>query len=51
MWPDTLPTVKAIVDDISGRAQARGRKMRFGYRVHVVVRETEERRGPRRTGC
>jgi alkanesulfonate monooxygenase len=41
MWPDTLPTVEAIIADISRRAEAKGRKMRFGYRVHVVVRETE----------
>jgi alkanesulfonate monooxygenase len=41
MWPGHLPAVKAIVDDIRSRAEARGRTMRFGYRVHVVVRETE----------
>lgn len=42
MWPDTLPNVEAIVADIRRRAEAKGRRMRFGYRVHVVVRETEE---------
>jgi alkanesulfonate monooxygenase len=41
MWPDTLPAVKAVVDDLSARAKARGRRLRFGYRVHVVVRESE----------
>lgn len=41
MWPDTLPAVKAVVDDLSARAAAKGRRLRFGYRVHVVVRETE----------
>ena len=41
MWPDTLPTVQAILDDLRTRAAAHGRSLRFGYRVHVVVRETE----------
>lgn len=41
MWPDTMPAVKAIVDDMTARAAAYGRTLRFGYRVHVVVRETE----------
>jgi len=41
MWPDTLPAVKAIVDDLTSRADAHGRSLRFGYRVHVIVRETE----------
>ncbi len=41
MWPDTMPTVKAIVDDLTSRAATHGRSLRFGYRVHVIVRETE----------
>jgi alkanesulfonate monooxygenase len=41
MWPDTMPAVKEIVDDMTARATKHGRKLRFGYRVHVVVRETE----------
>jgi len=41
MWPDTMPAVEAIVDDLSARAARHGRELRFGYRVHVVVRETE----------
>jgi len=41
MWPDTMPAVKAIVDDMTARAAKHGRRLRFGYRVHVVVRETE----------
>ena len=41
MWPDTLGAVEALVDDMRSRAAARGRDLRFGYRVHVVVRETE----------
>ncbi len=41
MWPDTMPAVQAILDDMRARATAHGRTLRFGYRVHVVVRETE----------
>ncbi len=41
MWPDTLPAVKAIVDDMTARAAKYGRTLKFGYRVPVVVRETE----------
>lgn len=41
MWPDTMPAVGAILDDMRARAAAYGRTLRFGYRVHVVVRETE----------
>jgi len=41
MWPDTMDGVRAIVADLRARAARRGRSLRFGYRVHVVVRETE----------
>jgi len=41
MWPDTLAGVREIVGDMRRRAEAKGRTLRFGYRVHVVVRETE----------
>ena len=41
MWPDTEDAIAAIVADLRARAAARGRSLRFGYRVHVVVRETE----------
>jgi alkanesulfonate monooxygenase len=41
MWPDTLPTVAAIIADLRGRAEFYGRTLRFGYRVHVIVRDTE----------
>jgi alkanesulfonate monooxygenase len=42
MWPDTEDGVVALIDDMCRRAAAHGRTLRFGYRVHVVVRETEE---------
>ncbi|EHS49626.1 Luciferase-like, subgroup [Rhizobium sp. PDO1-076] len=41
MWPDRMENVRATIADLCGRAQQRGRTLRFGYRVHVVVRETE----------
>lgn len=41
MWPDTMETVRAIIADMKSRAAAYGRTLKFGYRVHVVVRETE----------
>lgn len=41
MWPDVLPAVEAIVADLRARAARHGRTLRFGYRAHVIVRETE----------
>jgi alkanesulfonate monooxygenase len=41
MWPDTEENVEAIVNDMRERAATYGRELRFGYRVHVVVRESE----------
>jgi alkanesulfonate monooxygenase len=41
LWPDTLPAVAATLADMRARAAAHGRTLRFGYRAHVIVRETE----------
>ncbi|HUS42901.1 MAG TPA: LLM class flavin-dependent oxidoreductase [Ilumatobacteraceae bacterium] len=41
MWPDTMPEIAAIIADMRARAAAHGRILRFGYRAHVVVRDTE----------
>jgi alkanesulfonate monooxygenase len=41
MWPDRLPAVRGIVQDMRARAALHGRTLRFGYRVHMIVRETE----------
>jgi alkanesulfonate monooxygenase len=41
MWPDTMPAVREIIADMRSRAAAFGRTLKFGYRVHVVVRDTE----------
>ena len=42
MWPDTMDKVRDNISDMSARAARFGRKLKFGYRVHVVVRDTEE---------
>jgi len=41
MWPDRMETVAALIADMTVRAARRGRRLKFGYRVHVIVRETE----------
>jgi len=41
MWPEPMPAVRALIEDMRGRAARAGRALRFGYRVHVIVRETE----------
>jgi alkanesulfonate monooxygenase len=41
MWPDTMDNVREVVGDLTSRAASRGRKLKFGYRAHVIVRETE----------
>jgi alkanesulfonate monooxygenase len=41
MWPDKKETVAAIIADMKARAARHGRSLRFGYRAHVVVRDSE----------
>ncbi len=41
MWPDTMPAVREIIADMRARAAKYGRTLKFGYRAHVIVRETE----------
>jgi alkanesulfonate monooxygenase len=41
MWPDTRERIVELIDDMRSRAARHGRTLRFGYRAHVVVRETE----------
>lgn len=42
MWPDTMDKVRENIADLSERAARYGRTLKFGYRVHVIVRETED---------
>ena len=41
MWPDTMANVRNVISDVRRRAENYGRTIQFGYRVHVIVRETE----------
>ncbi len=41
MWPDTMTTVRDLIADMRTRAEAHGRSLKFGYRAHVIVRDTE----------
>lgn len=41
MWPDRMQAVRDIIADMRARAARHGRRLRFGYRVHMIVRETE----------
>jgi alkanesulfonate monooxygenase len=41
MWPDTVAATAEVVADLRARAAAHDRELRFGFRVHVIVRETE----------
>lgn len=41
MWPEPLPQIRNLLDDMRARAARAGRRLRFGYRVHMIVRETE----------
>ena len=45
MWPDTEEQISLIISDMRERAARHNRTIKFGYRVHVVVRETEEEAG------
>ena len=50
MWPDRMSAVSEIIADMTARAARHGRTLTFGYRVHVIVRETEtEARAAART--
>ena len=41
MWPDKAEAVQALIADMKQRAARHGRTLRFGYRAHVIVRDTE----------
>jgi alkanesulfonate monooxygenase len=41
MWPDRKEAVAEIIADMTARAARYGRTLRFGYRAHVVVRDSE----------
>jgi alkanesulfonate monooxygenase len=41
-WPDTTPALLEVKADMDARAAAMGRRLRYGWRSHVIVRETED---------
>ncbi len=41
MWPETEQSAAELIADMRDRAALYGRTLRFGFRTHVVVRETE----------
>jgi alkanesulfonate monooxygenase len=40
-WGEPAHQLKEVFDDVRERAAKLGRKMRFGVRLHIIVRETE----------
>jgi alkanesulfonate monooxygenase len=42
MWPETEDRLLGMMQDMSARAKKFNRKIDFGLRVHVIVRETEQ---------
>jgi alkanesulfonate monooxygenase len=41
MWPEPEESIYATMQEMSEKAAQHGRKMDFGMRLHVIVRETE----------
>ena len=41
MWPDTTTQMSEVMREMNSRAKRFGRTLRFGWRSHVIVRETE----------
>ncbi len=41
-WPESEESIYATLQDMTRRAACYGRKIDFGLRIHVIVRETEE---------
>jgi len=42
MWPETEKKLQGLMDIMTKKANDYGRKVQFGLRVHVIVRETEK---------
>ncbi len=42
MWPETLQNIYELMQNMGRKAEAYGRTLDFGLRVHVIVRETEK---------
>lgn len=42
MWPEPEENIYETMQDVAQRAEKYGRQVDFGFRVHVIVRETEQ---------
>jgi alkanesulfonate monooxygenase len=42
MWPDVTASMLEVKADMDRRAAEKGRSLRYGWRSHVIVRETED---------
>ena len=42
MWPETEERLQQLMKNMSEKAAGYGRKVDFGLRIHMIVRETEE---------
>ncbi|MEY3903975.1 MAG: Alkanesulfonate monooxygenase [Pseudomonadota bacterium] len=42
MWPETEDRLRAHMQEMTRRAETYGRRVDFGLRVHMIVRETEQ---------
>jgi len=41
MWPDTTPRMAEVIREMNARAARFGRTLSYGWRSHVIVRDTE----------
>ena len=42
MWPETQEKLRSLMQNMTSKAAGYNRKVDFGLRVHVIVRETED---------
>jgi alkanesulfonate monooxygenase len=42
MWPETVAGARSLIADMTARAAKFGRTLKYGFRCHMIVRETEQ---------
>ena len=42
MWPDKKENLNKLIKKVKNKAKKYGRSIKFGLRIHVIVRETED---------
>ena len=45
MWPDKEENLNELIKKVKNKAMKYGRSIKFGLRIHVIVRETEDEAG------